>query len=280
MVLDQLEEELVVVVGHHIIVAQARAHKDLFDARDRAQPAQQGQIVPVVGLQVFAGGGEQAALIPAQAVLFLVVTRREAEVCRRAADVVDIALEVGVPGDLLGLAHDRIVRAGLDIAALMEGQGAEVARAEAAAVVDDGKLHLLDGGHAAGRLIGRMIGAGEGQGIDLVHFGHGEWQRGWVLDQDALAMRLDDRLAAHVVGLVVLHFDRARIGLLAVQHFLVGRAGDKGEGDIPGVMGKVGHAADAAHGVRAVLARLEVSGQLDDRALAHAIHERVRARRG
>lgn len=72
-----------------------------------------------------------------------------AEIGRRAADVMDIALEIGMLRHARRLGQQRIVAARLDDAALMERQRAERAAAEAAAVRDEAELHLGDGGHAA-----------------------------------------------------------------------------------------------------------------------------------
>lgn len=66
-------------------------------------------------------------------------------------------LNSGHLGDLFRFFDNALVAAHLNVASLMERERAEVARAEAAAVVDDGELHLLNGRYAAERLIRRMI---------------------------------------------------------------------------------------------------------------------------
>ena len=60
--------------------------------------------------------------------------------------VVDVALELRVGDDLLGLGQDGFVAPGLDDPSLVEGEGAEAARAEAAPAGDQAELHLRDGG--------------------------------------------------------------------------------------------------------------------------------------
>ena len=97
MVLDQLAEKRIVAVGHHVVIAQAAAHEYLFNAVKLAQFAQQPQVIRVVGFEVLARGREQAALVFAQAVLLLLLAGREAEIRGRPADVVEVALEAGVP---------------------------------------------------------------------------------------------------------------------------------------------------------------------------------------
>ena len=137
----------------------------------------------------------------------------------------------------------------------MERERAEVARAEAAAVVDDGELHLLNGGHAAQRLIRRVIGAHIGQGVDVVHLRGGQRQGGRVLDEHAPAVALQERPAAHMVLLVVLQLDRAGIGGFAGAYVLVGRALDR-VFDVRRVVRHVGRAAHAHAGICALFAVL------------------------
>ena len=256
MVLDQLAEERVVMVGHHVVIAQARAHEYLFYALELAQLAQQVQVIRVIGLEIFACGREQAAFVFAQPVFLLLLAGREAEVCGRAADVVDIALETRHLYDLLGFGDHAFVAARLDIAPLMEGERAEVARAEAAAVVDDRELHFLNGGHAAQRFIGRVIGAHIGQSIDVVHLRGGQGPRGRVLDEHALAMALQERLAAHRVLLVILQLDRAGVVRFAHAHILIGGAFDRLKRKPVRIMRQIGGAAHTFARIRALFAVL------------------------
>ena len=64
----------------------------------------------------------------------LLIAGRAAKVGRRSAHVVDVALKLGVVCEQLGLAHDRVVAAHLQHAALVEGEGAKRALAKTAAV--------------------------------------------------------------------------------------------------------------------------------------------------
>lgn len=100
-----------------------------------------------------------------------------AEVGRGAAYVVDVALEIGEFCQRRDLANDALVAAARDHSALMEGQGAEAAAAEAAAVVDYGELDLLDGGNAAHGLVHGVVllGVGKlGYTVELLRLkGHG-----------------------------------------------------------------------------------------------------------
>ena len=105
----------------------------------------------MVCFDVLAGGWEQAALVLAAAVFLLLFAGRKAEIRGRAADIVDVALEAGHLRDLFRFFDHALVASHLNVASLMERERAEVARAEAAAVVDDGELYLLNGRYAAER---------------------------------------------------------------------------------------------------------------------------------
>ena len=122
----------------------------------------------MIGDQIGAGLGGKALAVGAHAVLQLLLTGGVAKIGGGAAHVVDVALEVGHLGDLLGLGHHRLNAAGADGATLMEGQSAEIAGAEASAVVGHREAHLLDTGDTALLLVGGMVGAGVGQGVDRV----------------------------------------------------------------------------------------------------------------
>ena len=63
MILDQLQEKFIVVIRHHVIIAQARTHKHLLDAGNFPQLTQQLEIVRMICAQIAAGLREQTALI-------------------------------------------------------------------------------------------------------------------------------------------------------------------------------------------------------------------------
>ena len=116
----------------------------------------------------------------------------------------DVALEAGHLRDLFRFFDNALVAAHLNVASLMERERAEVARAEAATVVDDGELHLLNGRYAAERFIRRMIVTHVRQRVNMVHLLRGQRLCGRVLHKDALAVPLENRLAAHGILFVVL----------------------------------------------------------------------------
>ena len=123
----------------------------------------------------------------------------------------------------------------------MQLDGAEVAPAEAPPVLDDGELHLPDGGHPAHRLIDRVVAAGIGQGVDLVQLPADQGLGGQVLHQVLFALLLDDDLAADTV--LVVHLDAAGFGVgqLVRGHLFVAGALDIAGGQVV----EVGHIAGA-----------------------------------
>lgn len=99
----QLSEKFVVFVFDEIIVADAAADENLFNLVDGAYLAQKLQIVGMVDLGVFANVGIKALALLAGSVFCLLFTCGKAEVGGGTADVVNVALEVGNPCELLDL---------------------------------------------------------------------------------------------------------------------------------------------------------------------------------
>ena len=86
MVLHQLLEKRRFMVGQKIVKPDTAADEDLFDPRQLPQLSQELEIVTVIGLQIFAGGGEETLLVGAGAVGQLLLTGGLAEICRGAAE--------------------------------------------------------------------------------------------------------------------------------------------------------------------------------------------------
>ncbi len=81
-------------VCHHVIIAYAGTNKHFFDPRQFSDAAKKVQIALVVNDELFAGLGIKAFLVLAHSGRELLVASRAAEICRRAADVVNISLEI------------------------------------------------------------------------------------------------------------------------------------------------------------------------------------------
>ena len=274
----KLADELVcVLVEQHVVEAYTAAHEDLLHIGQRAQLAQQLQVVAVVDLQALAGLGAQAALADAGPLFQLLGAGGFAEVRRGAANVMDVALEAGQLGDELGLGQDAFVAAALDDAPLVEGQAAKRALAYAAAVARDRELHLLDGGDASGRLVGGVVAALVGQGVDSVHLLGAQRLRGGVLHHvEAVALiGLDQGAPAVGIEVAVLRAKAARVlqavclqGLPAGQDDVFVRHA----GELLGAVGRAGDPGDLLDGDAGV----ERVCDGDDGVLAHAVGDEVR----
>ena len=109
-----------------------------------------------------------------------------------------------------------------DGAPLVEGQGAEIARPEAAPVVGDGEAHLLNGGNAP-HLVIHGVGLPDiGQLGHPVHLRRGQGGGGGIDDEEAVSVLLEDGFAYHRVVLQILGHIGPGIGGLVGGHLLKG----------------------------------------------------------
>ena len=213
----------------------------------------------------------------AGAVLLLFGAGRMVKVCGGAAYIVNITLEIRIGCDEPGLLQDRLLTAGGDIAALVQGQSAEVAGTETASVVDDGEPHLFDGGNAAQFLVIGVIIPGIGQGEHFVQFLAFQREGRGILNQIAAAGGLDERAATGEVIFVLLDEGRLGIGLLVLPHGLKGR---QGQGVFKAaLLGAFGQKAGAAHvpDLADGYALFQLLGDLGHAALAHAVGQQIGA---
>ena len=195
-----------------------------------------------------------------------------AEVGGRSADVVDVALEPGLFGQQPALGEDGFAAARGHNAALMECQRAEAACAEAAAHRGDGEAHLVDRRHAAVVRIHRVPSADVGEGVDGIELRLRKRQVGDVLQKVAPLMLLRDGPAAHRILLGILHGERARIGRPVFCDGFRGLDLQKTLRDLARHDARPGN----AH-LRKRLFPAHPFGDAEDRSLAHAEHQHVRA---
>ena len=277
MVPHQLGEKVAVFVPEHIVKADAAADEHLFDPGDGPQLPQGGQIAALIGVEIGTGCGEQALAVGAGAVLLLLLAGRVVKVGGGAAHIVDIALEIRIGGDEPCLPQHAFLAPGGHIPPLVEGQGAEIAGAEAATVVDDGKAHLLDGRHASQRLVVGVVIPGIGQVEHLVQLPALQGQSGGILDEKAAPGGLDQRPAPGEVVFILLDKGRPGIGLPILPHLF---KGGQGQGVFKGAFRRVlrqkAGAADIPDGLHR-LAFFQPPGDLGHAALPHAVGQKVRA---
>ncbi len=165
-------------VGQQQVVAEAGGDEDLLDALQAAHLAQQFHLRVVVHLQHRAERGGQAAAGRADAAGELLGAFEAVHVGGRAAQVVDIAFEFGDVGELAGFRQDRLRAAPAHGAPFVDGDGAEVALAVAAAVGGDRKADRLQRLDLAAALVIGMLGALEIEGVDRIQLGLGLVGRG------------------------------------------------------------------------------------------------------
>ena len=97
MMLHKLAEKLLVLIPNQVIVPDAAADEYLFHLWQRPHPAQNVQILAVVDDQPAARLWCKAMLAACtHAVFHLLAAAWPAEICRRAAHIVNIALEAGL----------------------------------------------------------------------------------------------------------------------------------------------------------------------------------------
>ena len=276
VIAHQLAEEGVALVAEHVVKADARADEHLFHLRQRLDRAEQLDVLAVVGDEVLAGRGRKAFPPGADAVGELFFARTVAEIGGRAADVVDVALEIRHFGDELRLADDRLDAARPHGAPLVERERAEVAAAEAAAVVRDREAHLLDGGDAAVLCVHGMPGAHIGERVHPIQLLALERGHGRVLHQHLVAVVLEDRLAVDGVLVAVLDAVGVGIGAFVGLQRIVVIGFDRGKMHLFALFDeedRAAHVADLADRHAAV----EQLGHGDEDFLAHAVGNHVGA---
>ena len=188
----------------------------------------------MVGVEVGTRRRRKAALVGTHSEFRLLLAGVMAEICRRTADVVYVALEVGELRKLRDLTDNALVTAARDHSALMKRQSAEVAAAEAATVVYDREPDLLDSGNAALRLIHGVVGADIRQLRHTVKLlGFKRHHRG-IDDEVPSVMLLNDCLAPHGVMLPVLDAGRIGVQTLILPHLGVGGNAHALEGALRG----------------------------------------------
>ena len=218
----QLGQESFVRVRHEIVKTHAGPHKNFLHPGQCAEFAQKLHIVGVVHLQVGAGLRKEALAVPAGAEGQLFPAGRLPELRCRAADVVDVALEIRVGEEKFCLVQNGLVAAGLDDPPLVEGERTEAAPAVAAAVGRDRKLDVVgESGNPARFVVHRVPRAGVGKGVDIVHFLRGKRLRRWVLDDEGFpVVSFVDPFRREGVRVFVLDAHAVRTGALIAEHIL------------------------------------------------------------
>ena len=112
---------------------------------------------------------------------------------------------------MLNLVYNRIMTSARYNASLMVCERAEIAGAEAAAVMNYGEFYLFYSRNAAERLIRRMIVSHKRQRINLVHLLGCKWGHRRILYQYHIAVTLNNGYSSYGVVLLLLNSAGNRI---------------------------------------------------------------------
>ena len=211
VITHEILEKFFVFIENEVVKADARADKDLFDARNGTDLAEHTQIFGVINDEIFTRLGRKTFSALTHAAFFLSLAGGMAEVCGRTANVMDITLEIGHFGEEFCLFEDGFLASCGDLSALVICDRAEIARAVAATHVVNGEFYFFDRGNAAHGFIGGVIISFIRECINAVEFFllQGEGRR--ILHDNLFAVALDDRFAAHSIVLILLNTAGARI---------------------------------------------------------------------
>ena len=232
----------------------------------------------MIDLQVGTGLREETAAVLAGAVCHLLAAGRCAELRCRPADVIDIALEIGLLQHLPGLLQDGFMAADLHDTAFMESEGAEIAVPVAAAVGCETEADLSKGRNAARLVVHGMPGAHIGKCVNIIHLPHGEGFGGRILhDKSLSAVGLVEPLCLKRVGVCMLQGEALCIGALTLFVRLTDKLMVRQADGVEDVffisrlvhgavnIGDVAHIHAAGQGIR----------DLHDAALTHSVGDQV-----
>ena len=157
----------------------------------------------------------------------------------------------------------------------MEGQRAEAAAAEAAAVADQAELHLPDGRDAARLLVGRMVAAHIGERVDVVHLHLAQGFCRRILDHvQVILVLFCQPLSREWVRIAVLDIKALRILPLVRRQRVIVRQVQR----VVDVLQAAGFVDGAVHegDVLHVHAAVQRFRDLHHGALAHAVGQKIR----
>ena len=166
--------------------------------------------------------------------------------------------------------------AGGDMPPLVEGDGAEIAGAEAPPVMGEGKLHLFYGGHAALLFVAGVIPPFIGQLRHRIQLRRFQRQRRRGLHQVLLPVLLHDGPPRHMVLLLQLQAAGTGMGLFILRNLIEGGAGNGIFGQRGGKGAKITGPPDIPH-PGGMLPPFHAVGYFGDGMLPHAVNQQIRA---
>ena len=181
----------------------------------------------------------------------------------------DVALEIRLGEESFRLRQQRFLAAALHHAALVEGQSAEAAAAEAAPAGGEGELHFGQGRHAAGLVVAGMPAAAVGQAVDPVQLGAVKGPGRRVGHHEfVLAVGLDQPFSGYGVAVFILQGKASGVFPPVLPHAVEGGQHDAVEhgGGVLGLIHGAVHVGDLVDGQ----ARVQGFRYLHHGAFAHA----------
>ena len=168
---DDLAEvgDAVFPVGEEEIVPDAGGDDRLFDAGNLPEFPEEGDLAAVIGTEVFAHLGVEAASVEAGTAGELLWAFEPVHVGRRPAHVEDASLEAGEGCQQFRLPEDGGLAPGADRPPLVDGDGAEMTTPVAPPVGGDGKADRLQSPNLAAAVMAGMSRPLEIHPVDLVH---------------------------------------------------------------------------------------------------------------
>ena len=267
---------LVLAAMEQQVVAHARSDKTLLDAGERIDGMVDVEQLLVTGVEVGTDLGMDAGGALAVLAGLEIAPVHAVHIGRRTSEVAEVAFEPGHLNDLAHLAQDVLLRPAGDKLALVGGDGAEGAAAEAATMDVDAKLDHLEGGDGLALVLRvgiARVGQVEG-GVELL----GRHRRIGRIDHgEAPIDALEDAAGVALVGFLLDMAEVFGLKLLVAQALLVGVEDNVVLADASGNVLAAGEEDGLRHvaHVADLTSLLQLARNGNDRLLAHAIDEQV-----
>ena len=228
MILHKFLQKNRTLVRYHIVKADSRTDKNLFDSGDLAEFPKKCHVIGMVYGKVSARFREKTLPVLADTFGELLLTGWLPEVCGRASDIMDIALEIRIMSHFFCFFENGLMASRLENASLMERQSTEITTAETAPVARQAEFDLLQSRDPASGVIHRMPGILIGKVVNIVHLLLAQWKCRRVLDHvSSISVALCHRSGSKRVGISVLLGKAFGIGFFVRRYCLIGRKDDR-----------------------------------------------------
>ena len=262
-------------VRYYIVKSDSGADENFLDSGDLAEFPKKCHVIGMVYGKVSARFREKTLPVLADTFGELLLTGWLPEVCGRASDIMDIALEIRIMSHFFCFFENGLMTSRLENASLMERQSTEITAAETAPVARQAEFDLLQSRDSAFGVIHRMPGILIGKVVNIVHLLLAQWKCRRVLDHaSSISVALCHRSGSKRVGISVLLGKAFGIGFFVRRYCLIGRKDDRiiSARQIFALINGSRNESDLIYR-KAALKRLR---DLDDRMLSHSIRNKIR----